>query len=101
MRIFIIVRRQPERFSQGVPGYDHGDGTQKEERRFWGSLDHRVAGDSGESARDRARNCLRPFYAKGSGQDCCCVLVFAFRRSHSDFLTCADRSYFCILTFDF
>jgi len=43
MRIFIIVRRQPERFSQGAPRYDHGDRTQEEERRFWSSLDHRIA----------------------------------------------------------
>ena len=43
MRVFTIACGQPERISQGMPRYDHGDGTQEEERRFGGSLDHRIA----------------------------------------------------------
>ena len=43
MRLFTIGRAQPERISQGMPRYDHGDGTQEEERRFGGSLDHCIA----------------------------------------------------------
>ena len=74
MRVFTIACGQPERISQGMPRYDHGDGTQEEERRFGGSLDHRIAVRTNPLV-TTLDICLRPIlcerkigHHKGSGQ---------------------------------